>query len=123
MSAVYHVTTSTGRMCITTDKAIDPEFSRGKDKRCWFVPRDKVAWAILHVARRHGVQLADVFVVEVPVGTRQFFSHAGTGLLYRKCLTRLTGSEDWTGWDAWCLYDDPESQELARKEASMMFDR
>lgn len=58
---LYHVTTSDVISSIWND-GIDPAYSRGKLEASWYVNKSQIAWAILHVALRHGCLMDDIFI-------------------------------------------------------------
>ena len=58
---------------------VSPAFSQGPRAECWFCARSRRAWAVEHVAERHGWPPADVVVVRVSV-PRDLLTRRGRGL-------------------------------------------
>jgi hypothetical protein len=52
-------------------EGISPAHSQGARKESWYGTASKVAWAILHVAKRHRVSVDDVTVLECLVSRKQ----------------------------------------------------
>ncbi len=73
MSIQFHVTPSRNIPSIR-DLGIDPYFSLGKRPECWFCSRSLIAWAVEHVAERHGVPVSAVSVLRVNVPRSQLVS-------------------------------------------------
>lgn len=61
---LWHVTPETNLLSIA-GLGVDPEFSEGKIKRCWFVSETELVWAFAHVAARRKLQLAELSAVRV----------------------------------------------------------
>lgn len=61
---LYHVSLKARTPNIMT-KGIDPSYSQGARKECWYVTMGKLAWAMLHVQKRHKVSLDEVVAFEV----------------------------------------------------------
>ena len=55
---------------------IDPAYSRTQWSVCWFCAPCRRAWAIAHVADRHGVSPAEVAVLRVAI-PRAWLTHRG----------------------------------------------
>ena len=64
MSILLHVTLRRNIPSIYRN-GINPAFSRTQWRVCWFCPRSRRAWAIAHVAERHGVDPSEVVVLRV----------------------------------------------------------
>lgn len=64
---VHHVTSYETAKKIIDSGFVDPAFSQGQKRVCWFVTRSKVTWAIAHVAHRHQLELPDLAVITVKV--------------------------------------------------------
>ena len=58
---------------------VSPDFAQCLRAECWFCAPSLRAWAIAHVAERHGVAPADVVVLRVRVSRDQMV-HRGKGL-------------------------------------------
>lgn len=52
-----------------------PWFARGKRKAVWLCSQGRRVWAADHVASRHGVSLADVFLLRVLVDRQEIRRH------------------------------------------------
>jgi hypothetical protein len=63
---VYHVTRTALKGKIMRE-GIDPRYSKGARKECWFVTPGNLSWACLHVMQRHGLKLGEVTAFEVLV--------------------------------------------------------
>jgi len=61
---LFHITTVSRKHSILAT-GIDPSYSQGKRRECWYVTADRLHWAILHVMARKQVQLGDVCVLDV----------------------------------------------------------
>jgi len=59
---LYHVTTRY-RADLIAANGIDPSRSKGKRKVSWYVEYQMLAWAIAHVALRHGTPLNNIVVI------------------------------------------------------------
>lgn len=108
---VYHVTTRY-RADLIAAKGIDPARSKGKLKVSWYVAAPMLAWAIAHVALRHGTPLENIVVIPVTMPheklTRTRWKNVLTcdtkafpdPRLYisaRRALRRIAGDK-WTTW-------------------------
>lgn len=58
---LYHVTIGSNLDSIWSD-GIDPHYSKGKFEASWYVTKEHILWAVLHVAHRHDCKLDDIFV-------------------------------------------------------------
>lgn len=61
----YHVTTYDAAKAIIDSGYIDPAFSQGRSKVCWFVSSRKVTWAIAHVCQRHQCGLEAIAIMTI----------------------------------------------------------
>ena len=66
MSYLIHVTPRRNLQSIYA-LGIDPSFSLGQLRVCWFCSPRRRAWAVAHVADRHGISPAEVAVIRVSV--------------------------------------------------------
>lgn len=66
VGVLYHVTTVDSVDGIVNN-GIDPDRSTGKLKASWYVSKNNIQWAILHVCNRHHREPADVFVCRTVV--------------------------------------------------------
>lgn len=63
---LFHVSPNKNRDSIQR-LGIEPElFSQGKQKTAWYVESSRVMWALVHCAKRHGVDVFDLDVWIVP---------------------------------------------------------
>lgn len=60
-TTLYHVSPSRNDSSIE-ELGVDPSFSLGEQKRCWFVNYRQLEWAIIHVAQRHKVSVDEISV-------------------------------------------------------------
>lgn len=67
---LYHVTVKANRSGIMVG-GIDPSYSKGARAECWYVIPSLLAWAIIHVMRRHKCGLKDVVGLEVLIPERK----------------------------------------------------
>ena len=58
---------------------VSPAFAQGPRAECWFCAGSRRAWAVEHVAERHGVDPSDVVVLRVNVA-RHLLTRRGKGL-------------------------------------------
>lgn len=73
---LYHATLRENLDSIMA-RGIDPAFSKGKLKACWFHTSSKSAWAILHTQKRH--RSTDIIIIEVEI-PRAWITRRRTGL-------------------------------------------
>ena len=66
---------------------IDPSFSLGQFRVCWFVSLRRWAWAVAHVADRHGISPAEVAVIRVSVRATS----------YKRWVAVLGPASAWSG--------------------------
>ncbi len=70
MSMLLHITLRRNLPSIYA-LGIDPSFSLGQLRVCWFCSPRRRAWAVAHVADRHGVSPAEVAVIRVDLPRSQ----------------------------------------------------
>lgn len=58
---LYHVT-PTEHIDSIDGEGIDPSYSRGKLKASWYVNKQNIQWAILHVSLKYNVPVRDITV-------------------------------------------------------------
>lgn len=58
---LYHITPTKNIQSIT-EQGVLPERARGPRKRSYFVTRGNLAWAVIHVHKRHSVAIEDITV-------------------------------------------------------------
>jgi hypothetical protein len=63
---LFHVTLKRNRASISRS-GINPAYSQGARKECWYVQESKICWAFLHVSKRHKVALEEVEAYQVVV--------------------------------------------------------
>lgn len=63
------------------DIGVSPEFSQGKRKAIWFVPRAGIQSGILHVSARHRWQVEKLQVVTILVES-DHIRYSGNGMLF-----------------------------------------
>lgn len=80
---LYHVTIGSNVDSIW-DNGIDPAYSKGKFDASWYVTKDNILWAILHVADRHDCKLDDIFVCAVLVDWKSMRRTNAPGRYYTK---------------------------------------
>ncbi len=69
MSILFHVTPSRNLRSIRS-LGVSPAFALGRYQACWYCSRSLIAWAVEHVAERHGVPVSEVSVLRVNVPRR-----------------------------------------------------
>jgi hypothetical protein len=69
---LYHVTPYESAKKIIDCGYIDPHFSQGARRVCWFVVRTKVTWAIAHVAQKHAVGIEQLAILTVKTTRLRF---------------------------------------------------
>jgi hypothetical protein len=79
---LYHATPSDNLVSIV-ERGLDVDKAAGALKACWMCNEKKVAWAILHVAKRHKVLADQVVVCRIRV-PRPWLIRSRVGLWY--CL-------------------------------------
>lgn len=84
---LFHVTTYERARRIIDSGFVDPLFSQGKANVSWYTTRNKVTWAIAHVAQRHEVALADMAVITVKIGDAKILKTNRRSLF--ACKTKL----------------------------------
>jgi len=77
---VYHVT-HINTVDAIVRLGVNPKFSQGKRAVCWFVSRENIANAIVHVAYRHEWLLGQMSVMRCPVAAYQL-QHTAWGGVY-----------------------------------------
>jgi len=82
---LYHVTIGSNVDSIWSI-GIDPNYSKGKFDASWYVVKDKILWAICHVANRHDCKLDDIFVCAVLVDWKHMRRTNLQGVYYTKQL-------------------------------------
>lgn len=60
---------------------LSPEFSKGRRKAIWFVPKQGVQSGILHAASRHHWQVDEMVIITVLVET-DHIRYSGNGMLF-----------------------------------------
>jgi hypothetical protein len=60
---------------------LSPEFSQGKRKAIWFVPKNGIQSGILHAASRHHWQVDEMVVITVLVES-EVIRYSGNGMLF-----------------------------------------
>src|SRR5690348_2738092 len=60
---------------------LSPEFSQGKRKAIWFVPKNGIQSGILHAASRHHWQVDEMVVMAVLVES-EHIRYSGNGMLF-----------------------------------------
>lgn len=75
----YHVCPQDAAMKIIESGHIDPKFSTGRNRICWYVSQRMIAWAIAHVAKRYEVPISQlaVFTVKPDYATMKRASKRG----------------------------------------------
>ena len=63
---LYHATLKSNLESINAN-GINPEFSKGKRRECWYHTQIKREWAILHTIKRHGCTLDDIAIITVRI--------------------------------------------------------
>lgn len=77
---LYHVTSYERAVRILDSGGIDPKFSQGRNKTCWYVTKQHVPWAIAHIAHRHQLQLADISILFVRCDTSKLLKTSKGGV-------------------------------------------
>lgn len=77
---MYHATHEDNIMPIF-DGRLSPDYSQGKRKAIWFVPRAGIQSGILHVAARHKWQIEMLRVVTILVES-EHIRYSGNGMLF-----------------------------------------
>lgn len=110
---VFHVTPNRNRASIAC-RGLLTRKSKGKRPAVWLVTADRVEWAILHVSRRHKVEVDDVLVIEVDASELPLKMGPTAGTFY--CMEDV-GSDRFVG------YDEAAVLIRAQAEDSEEFDR
>ena len=63
---LYHATRKANLDSIKRN-GINPDFSQGKHRVCWYHTKAKRHWAILHTSKRHKVSLDDIAILTVKI--------------------------------------------------------
>jgi hypothetical protein len=98
MTTLYHVTIR-GRLASILLRGVDPSYSQGKLRACWYCSKDMRGWAVLHVCRRHNCRLEDVAVIECRLNTADVKRSAHAGLYHSKEITSPAQLGRVTGWE------------------------
>ena len=61
----YHICPTVTAMKIIESGHIDPKFSQGRSKVCWYVSQRQIAWAIAHVCQRRQCEVTDLAIFTV----------------------------------------------------------
>ena len=80
---LYHVTIGGNLDSIWAD-GIDPHYSKGKFEAAWYVSKERLLWAVLHVVDRHDCKLDDIFVIAVSIDWRLMRRTNKTGVHFTK---------------------------------------
>lgn len=67
---LYHVTLRKNQ-CSIGACGIDPRFSKGARKECWFVTPGLLAWAVLHVQQKFKAKLGEITAYEVLIPAKK----------------------------------------------------
>lgn len=78
MSILFHVSPRRNLSSIYR-VGVSPAFAAGARAECWFCSASKKAWAVEHVAERHGVPVSEVVVLRVNV-RRSLLTRRGRGV-------------------------------------------
>lgn len=70
---LYHVS-PTRNIPSITNIGVCPEFARGDRKRSYFVTVGNLAWAVLHVHKRHSVAIEDISICIMQRGANVFYT-------------------------------------------------
>lgn len=71
---LYHVTHADNLKGILQGTGIDPEFSKGRTARCYYVDRERIPWAIAHVCNRHKCFPEHVVILRIRAVARDFIN-------------------------------------------------
>lgn len=77
---MYHATHNRNIESIF-NSGLSPEFSQGKRKAIWFVPKNGIQSGILHAANRHNWRVDEISVIAVLVESDSI-RYSGNGLLF-----------------------------------------
>lgn len=73
------------------DIGLSPEFSQGRRKCIWFVPKAGIQSGILHAAAKHGWRIEEMEVVTVAVPS-DAIRFSGNGMLFYAMTTAMAES-------------------------------
>ena len=76
----FHATHQDNLMSIF-DKGVHPDYSQGKRKRIWYVPKSGIQSGIFHALSRHDWRFYEIEVLTIEVEVRHV-RYSGNGLLY-----------------------------------------
>lgn len=77
---MFHATHKNNAISIL-DSGLSPEYSQGKRKAIWFVPKNGIQSGILHAANRHHWQVDEMIVITVLVES-DAIRYSGNGMLF-----------------------------------------
>jgi hypothetical protein len=77
---MFHAT-HTDNLLSIFNVGLSPEFSQGRRKAIWFVPKNGIQSGILHAAARHHWRVEDMSVVAILVET-DHVKYSGNGMLF-----------------------------------------
>lgn len=80
-TVLYHVTDE-GNTGSISQNGVSPAYSMGKKQVSWYVSRQKIEWAILHVAVRHRLYVQDIVICAVLVDWPNVKRSGQVGLYY-----------------------------------------
>jgi hypothetical protein len=84
----YHVTNRTAAMKILNSEGIDPAFSKGKKKVCWYVRVEHVTWAIAHIIAKQQLPMSQVTILKCHIRDRFMHQFLDTTLWYTKHVVK-----------------------------------
>jgi len=77
---MYHAT-HTDNLVSIHNIGVSPDFSQGKRKAIWFVPKNGIQSGILHAAARHHWRVEEMSVVAIVVNV-EHIRYSGNGMLF-----------------------------------------
>jgi hypothetical protein len=72
LKVLYHCTSAENYLKIVATGGINPKYSKGKIKRCYYCDKEEIPWAISHSMWRHDWKVEQVMVLRIKAKAHDF---------------------------------------------------